>query len=207
MGAAMPRSEAHDPVRFLQLEVNRLKDENRDLKEELGMLRSSVRALSALQDVISRITRGTDVIALLDDLLGSALAVVGAGAGSLLLRDEDTGELAFAVVHGEARERLTGYRLPPGEGIAGWVAANRQAVTVSDVRSDDRFSPTVDETIGFQTRSMAAVPLLDGDRVLGVIEAVNKVGEHEFSEADHDMLTVVGYLAALAITRAESLVE
>ncbi len=207
MVLAMPRSEAHDPIRFLQLEVNRLKDENRELKAELGVLRSSVRALSALQDVISRISRGTDVIALLDDLLASVLAVIGASAGSLLLKDEDTGELAFAVVHGPARDQLTGYRLPSGEGIAGWVAANRRPVILPDVRSDPRFSPTVDETFGFHTRSLAAVPLVEGDRVLGVIEAVNKSGEREFNEDDHDLLAVVGYLAALAIARAESLVE
>src|SRR4030067_2553846 len=126
--------DTHDPVRFLQLEVGRLRDENRELKEELGILRSSVRTLSALQDLIRDLSPGMDVIALLDDLLASALAVVGASDGSLMLLDEDTGELVFAVVHGVERDRLKGYRLAAGEGIAGWVAATRKAASVTGVR-------------------------------------------------------------------------
>ncbi len=199
--------DTRDPVRFLQLEANRLRDENRELREELTILRSSVRILSALQDLIQRLTPETDVIAMLDDLLASALTVLGASDGSLLLIDEDTGELVFAVVHGEARERLTGYRMPPGKGIAGWVAVNRNPQVVRDVRNDPRFYPRVDETFGFQTRTLACVPLLDGERVLGVIEAINKVSDREFSPEDHDLLMIVAQLAAVAIARAETFAE
>ncbi len=199
--------DTRDPVRFLQLEANRLRDENRELREELTILRSSVRILSALQDLIQRLTPETDVIAMLDDLLASALTVLGASDGSLLLIDEDTGELVFAVVHGEARERLTGYRMPPGKGIAGWVAVNRNPQVVRDVRNDPRFYPRVDETFGFQTRTLACVPLLDGERVLGVIEAINKVSDREFSPEDHDLLMIVAQLAAVAIARAEAFAE
>lgn len=199
--------EAQDPLRFLQIEAKRLRDENRELRDELTVLRSSIRVLSALQDLIQRLTPDTNVISLLDDLLVSALTVIGASDGSLLLVDEETKELVFAVVFGEARERLTGYRLPPGEGIAGWVAINRSPVVVRDVRNDPRFYPRVDETLGFQTRTLACVPLLEGDRVVGVIEAINKLSDREFSDEDHDLLLVVGQLAAVAIARAEALSE
>jgi len=196
--------ETQDALRSLQLEVSRLRDENRSLREEVAFLHSSIRALSALQDVIQRLTPEMNLIGLLDDLLASALAVMGAVDGSLLLRDEDTGELAFAVVHGEARERLIGYRLPPGHGIAGWVAKNKAAQIVPDVRADPRFDPTVDETFGFHTHSLACVPLLDGERVLGVIEAINKTSDRPFTNVDHDLLMVVAQLAAIVILRAES---
>lgn len=196
-----------DPVRMLQQEVSRLRGENRDLKDEITVLRASVRALVSLQDLINRLTPDTDVIALLDDVLASALAAVGASDGSLLLVDEETNELAFAVVHGKARDRLTGFRIPFGEGIAGWVAANRRPTVVEDVSADHRFSPLVDKTFDFQTRSVAAVPLLDGHRVLGVVEAVNKEYDREFTDQDSEMLQVVGQLAALAIRRAEAYAE
>jgi sigma-B regulation protein RsbU (phosphoserine phosphatase) len=199
--------ESRQPLRFLQQEVARLRDENRELKAELGILRTSLRALSALQGIIQRLSPGMDVLALLDDLLASALAAVGASDGSLLLLDEETGELAFAVVHGEARERLTGYRLPPDKGIAGWVAAHKAPQVVRDVHSDPRFFPEVDETFGFHTRTLACVPLLDGDRILGVIEAINKTSDREFSDDDHVLLMVVAQLAAIAIHRAEAFAE
>jgi sigma-B regulation protein RsbU (phosphoserine phosphatase) len=195
--------ETRDPLRSLQLEVSRLRDENRLLREEVAFLHSSIRALSALQDVIQRLTPDMNLIGLLDDLLASALAVVGARDGSLLLLDEDTGELAFAVVHGEARERLVGYRLAPGHGIAGWVAQHKTPQIVQDARGDPRFDPSVDETFGFQTRSIACVPLLEAGRVLGVIEAVNKTSDRPFTAVDNDLLLVVAQLAAIAIQRAE----
>jgi sigma-B regulation protein RsbU (phosphoserine phosphatase) len=199
--------DTRDPIRFLQLEANRLRDENRELRDELTVLRSSIRILSALQDLIQRLTPETNVIAMLDDLLASALTVLGASDGSLLLIDEDTGEMVFAVVHGEARERLTGYRMPPGKGIAGWVSINREPLVLRDVRNDPRFYPRVDETFGFQTRTLACVPLLDGERVLGVIEAINKVSDREFSPEDHDLLMIVAQLATVAIARAEAFAE
>jgi GAF domain-containing protein len=199
--------ESRDPVHFLQQEIARLRDENRDLKDEVALLRSSVRALSALQDVIQRLTPSANVIPLLDDLLASALAVVGAEDGSLLLVDEDTDELVFAVVQGAMRAQLTGYRIPRSQGIAGWVAENRRPVTARDVRTDPRFSPTVDERFEFLTRSMACVALVDGEKVLGVIEALNKSSNQEFTDTDRDLLTVVAQLATVALQRAESCTE
>lgn len=196
-----------DSTRPLQVELSRLRDDTRNLRDELSALRASVHALAALQDIVPRMTPGQDVVPLLDDVLASALAVVGANDGSLMLLDEDTGELVLAVVQGMGRDRLTGYRLPAGHGIAGWVAKNRTAQLVRDVQKDPRFYPTVDETFGFQTRMLAAVPLLDGDRVLGVIEAINKTSDREFTAEDYDLLMVVAVLASVAIRRAEALAE
>jgi GAF domain-containing protein len=199
--------DTRDPIRFLQGEVSRLKQENQELKDELTVLRSSVRGLSAIQDLIQRMGPETNLVQLLDDLLGSALAVLGCGDGSLLLLDDETEELVFVVVHGTARQRLTGYRLPPGRGIAGWVADNKEPAIVSDVQKDPRFFPQVDETFGFRTQTLACVPLLDGNRVLGVIEAINKLEAREFSPEDHLLLMVVAQLAAVAIHRAERFAE
>ena len=199
--------DSHDPLRSLQLEIGRLREENRKLKEELTVLRSSVRALSALQDIIQRLTPQADVMALLDDLLASALVVMGADDGSLLLLDEEAGTLVFAVVRGQMRQRLTGYRMPQNQGIAGWVVASKKPHVVRDVRLDPRFSPLVDETFGFRTRSLACVPLLDGERVLGVIEALNKTSDREFTDDDHDLLKIVAQLAAVAIARADTYAE
>lgn len=199
--------DTRDPIRFLQGEVTRLKQENQELKEELTVLRSSVRGLSAIQDLIQRMRPDTNLVQLLDDLLASALAVLGSSDGSLLLRDEETDELVFVVVHGTARDRLTGYRLPPGKGIAGWVADEKEPAIVQDVQKDSRFYPQVDETFGFRTQTLACVPLLDGERVLGVIEAINKLDHREFSPEDHLLLMVVAQLAAVAIHRAERYAE
>src|SRR3972149_5331488 len=112
-----------------------------------------------------------------------------------MLPEEETSELVFAVVHGQACDRLQGYRLAPGEGIAGWVATNRVPQTVTDVRLDPRFSPMVDETFGFHTRSLSCVPLLDGDRGFAKIGAILKTNDFWVSHHHSPLLMVVAQLA------------
>jgi sigma-B regulation protein RsbU (phosphoserine phosphatase) len=200
----MAKDEA---IRTLQTEVTRLRQENEDLREDLTRLQSSVRAIRVLQDLIDNLSPEVDVLTWIDEVLASALAAVAAEDGSLILVDSDSGELVFAVVLGEARDRLTGYRIPPGEGIAGWVAENQVAEIIHDPRNDERFSPVVDEMLGFRTHSIMCVPLMTGDRVLGVIEAINKISDRQFTTQDQDLMMVVARLASAGIHRAESIVE
>lgn len=191
-------------LRFLQEEAKRLSEENRELREELRALRESVHALSALYYVSQNIDSDTDALKLLSNILDAAMVVLKASDGSLMLMDEQTGELVFTVVRGTAASTLPGYRLPPGQGIAGAVAAQRKPEIVLDVRQDPRFYSLVDETIGFKTRSMVCVPIcLDNGRTLGVIQILNKVSDRQFTQDDLDLMLVVAQLAATAIRRAE----
>lgn len=193
-----------ESTRFLREECKRLTEENHDLREELRALRESVHALSALYYVSQTIDADTDVFRLLSNILDSALAALKASDGSLMLMDETTGELVFTVVRGAASNSLVGYRLPPGQGIAGAVATHRRPEIVLDVRQDPRFYSLVDETIGFKTRSMVCVPIaLDNGRTLGVIQILNKVSDRQFTQDDLDLMLVIAQLAATAIRRAE----
>lgn len=197
-----------DSLRFTKSEAARLANENTELQAELKALRQSVRALSTLYFVSQHITPEVDVMQLLGDILDTALAVLKATDGSLMLTDEETGELVFTVVRGSAADRLIGYRLPAGTGIAGWVAQHREPQNVRDVRLDPRFYPRVDEAFGFNTRSMVCVPVnLDDGRVLGVVSVLNKVSDKEFTQEDLDLILVVAQLAATAMRRAERAIE
>lgn len=193
-------NDFRDVLRFVQLQNVRLKADNEALEREVAMLRSVLDALRALQEVSASVTPSTDVMGLLERILESALASIGAHDGSLLLADDETDELVFVVVFGDVRESLTGHRIASGEGIAGWVAANREAVMVDDVHFDSRFSPSVDQDFDFRTNSMLCVPIIYADNVLGVIQALNKGEMDEFNEGDLALLGVVAQLAAAAIT-------
>lgn len=191
-------------LKFVQEEAKRLTDENRDLRVALSALQESVRALSELYLIAQEVDSDTNVVRLLTGILDSALEVLKASDGSLLLIDEETGELVFTVVRGEKSEELVGYRLAKGQGIAGWVTDNRQPQIVLDVRRDPRFFANVDEAFHFKTRSMVCVPVyLDESRVMGVIEVLNKVSDREFTQDDLNLMLVVAQLAAVAIHRAE----
>ena len=194
---------ASDSLKFLKDEAARLTLENHDLRQELTGLRQASRALSTLYYFSQQITPSVDVLQLLANILDSALAGLSASDGSLMLMDEETGDLVFTVVRGAAANRLTGFHLPKGVGIAGWVAEHRQPQAVHDVRRDPRFYAQVDEAFGFNTRSMVCVPVyLDDGRLLGVIEVLNKVSDKEFTQDDMDLLLIISQLAATAMRDA-----
>lgn len=97
------------------------------------------------------------------------------------------------------------------EGIAGWVSRHGKPVVVEDVRRDSRFSPRIDEILGFVTRSVVCVPLLDGNnKVIGVIELINKIGAASgddpeggsFSLEDMAILAAIGAFAGIGAENA-----
>ena len=61
-----------------------------------------------------------------------------------------------------------------GEGVIGWVAANRRAVIVNDPAHDDRHATEFAANVGVQPRHLVAAPLIGGDEVLGAIELIDK---------------------------------
>ena len=191
-------------MQFLQRENIRLKAENSSLKQLLTRLQKGVRALSSLQQKIDKIRPESDVYRLINDILNTALDAVDSENGSLLLEDEDTEELVFVEVIGEARDMLMGYRLQKGIGVAGWTVQNRKAKLVEDVRREPTFSPQVDQVTGMQTSSLICVPLYDNDRNLGAIEVVNTRTGRPFNDSDKDLLLLVARLASLAIVVAEA---
>jgi len=196
-------SDLREPIRFLQLENARLTEENSDLREEVETLRQVLDAMIVLQDISTSISSKTNILGLLDRILESSLKAISASAGSLILIDEDTNDLVFTVVHGSARETLVNYRLPRGTGIAGWVAQHVEPVVIPNARLDPRFSWTVDNLFHFETRTMMCVPIATSNRVIGVLTALNKNNNKEFTPIDLALFAVVAQLAATAMERAE----
>ncbi|MDH7500768.1 MAG: ATP-binding protein, partial [candidate division NC10 bacterium] len=99
-------------------------------------------------------------------------------------------------------EEVKQFRLKRGEGIAGWVAQERKPVLTSRVQEDPRFFATVDQMTQFATRSMIAAPLIYKDRVIGVAEAINKIGEGGFSERDLELFLGLCHQIAIAVENA-----
>lgn len=130
-----------------------------------------------------------------------AKTAMNAEASSLMLVDDETGELVFEVAEGgkEVKE----IRLKIGEGIAGWVAEKGEPLLVADVGNDSRFSGKADEKSGFVTKSILAAPLKAKDRVIGVIEAINKIGKPSFSEDEIGFFMLLANQIASAIENAK----
>ena len=191
------------PLVALQRENIRLKTDINSLRDLVERLQQTIRALNDIHNILETITPQADVLVLLNAIVRSAVTSVNAEAGSLLLIDEETNELVFVEVSGDERDKLLGYRMPPGDGIAGWAVENKQPRLVLDVRREPLFSPLVDQTTGFQTLSLICVPVFDRERIVGAIEVVNSQVGRAFSDEDVEILMMIARVAALALVRAE----
>jgi Nif-specific regulatory protein len=139
----------------------------------------------------------------LDDALrlivDEGVALTHAETGSLLLLDQETNELIFEVATGQSGEEVVKYRVPPGQGIAGWVVDHAEAVIVGAPQQDPRFYGRLDLAGGFQTRSILAVPLVVANAVIGVVEFINCLNQSGFGEDDLRVALALAVLASLVI--------
>jgi GAF domain-containing protein len=199
----MNNSTATQTLRLLQRENIDLKEKNERLQEEVLALREYLRGLRTLQQDAQAIASTQDLELFLGKVLYTAMKAMDAADGSLMLVDYNTDELVFAVVKGRLQSKLRGYRIPKTVGVAGWVATHAEPLIVGHPRLDDRFYSRVDETFGFETTSLVCAPLLGQDKVIGVIEVLNKFSQQAFNEVDLDLLTILAHIAAEAIERIE----
>jgi GAF domain-containing protein len=128
-----------------------------------------------------------------------ARAIFGAKAASVFLLDEEAEELVFEAVAGEGEGELIGMRFPAGNGIAGWVLTTRQPLVVDDLSADTRWSRSQAESTGYIPKSMMSVPLLVEERVLGVLQVLDRPPESRVRLAEIDMLGLFANQAAIAL--------
>ena len=136
---------------------------------------------------------------LLSAIVQVARSIFGAKASSVLLLDEDTDELVFEAVVGEGEESLLGVRFPADHGIAGWVLATRTPLVIEDVRKDPRFASDVAEDTGYVPSGLMAAPLLHEERILGVLEVLDRPEQSHFSLKEMDLLGLFANQAAIAV--------
>ncbi len=136
---------------------------------------------------------------LLRSIVDVARAIFRAKASSIFLLDEETDELVFEAVAGEGSDSLVGQRFPSSTGLAGFVLVSRQPLVIEDVLADPRFSREAAESTGFMPRGLMAVPLLHGERALGVLEVLDRPSDSHFTLAEMDLLGLFANQAAIAL--------
>jgi GAF domain-containing protein len=177
--------------------TNRDNSNDHLLAEELGRL------VQALAGAGKAVLPGSPD-ALLNSIVEAAARIFGAAAASILLVNEAEGVLEFKVAYGASNRDLIGTRFPIDQGIAGYVAMSGQPIAISDVAQDTRFNRDFAKSTGYVPRSILATPLLAGDRVLGVMEVLDKINAASFGLQDMELLGVFAHQAALAIDQAQN---
>jgi signal transduction histidine kinase len=160
-------------------------------------LDSYLRLIEISRDLASTL----DLDTLLNDIVRASADITHAEAASILLYDDTSRQLYFQVATNIDEPTMRGFVVPLEKSIAGWVVTNRKSVRIDDAHKDLRFFSDIEQTIGYSTKSLLGIPLITKNKVVGVLEVLNKK-RGRFSDADESMLTVLGAQAAVAIENA-----
>ncbi len=172
------------------------KDSESKVAEQLKRLLLSIEASG--QAVL-----GGSSDALLKSIAEAAARIFGAASASILLVNEEEQVLEFKVVYGRGEQQVVGSKYPLDKGIAGYVAMTGQPIATSHVTQDARFDREFAASTGYIPDSILASPLLSGDRIIGVMEVLDKINASSFGMQDMELMGLFARQAALAIDEAQ----
>ena len=139
-----------------------------------------------------------DLDTLLHRIVTVAAEIADAAEASILLYDDAKRQLNFEVATNMELLNMRGLDVPLEGSIAGWILTNRKPARTSDVQDDSRYFPGVENATRYATQSILGVPLITKDKVVGVLEVLNK-RDGQFTDNDEELLLVLAAQAAIAI--------
>lgn len=118
---------------------------------------------------------------------------------SLMVMEGDA--LRLVEAKGLPEEVIGKATVPVGKGISGHVAKTGEPLLINDISRDERFRPSTFKD-QYSTQSALCVPLMRNDRVLGVLNANNKINGESFTESDRDLLSTIAAQVAMSMDNA-----
>jgi len=165
---------------------------------------TAARALEAVRAIALRLEAGRRLAPptttlLLRSIVEATVALFDAEASSIALYDPALGQLVFQVAAGSQGDGVVGLAIGPDQGIAGYVFSTGLPLALSDAASDARFGRSAAEQTGYVPRSVVAVPLLDDEGAIGVLEVLDRRSQAAFDLRDIELAAVFARQAAVAI--------
>jgi len=185
-------------------------DEKSQPAGELVLLRniSREKRLQRINEAMLRISMALPAYPDLEDLLdyisSEIRRILEVDGALVILLDEEKKELFFlgAAYDDKATQlKAKEIRYPADKGVSGKVIKTGEPIIVHDTSKDPNYYGVVDHQLGYHSRSMLDVPLRSGDRIIGVLCAINKK-EGRFDEKDAELLNMIGGTVALSIENA-----
>ena len=146
------------------------------------------------------LTSSFDLDTILRTILDHMEHTVGADLWTLLMQDEKSKELHYAIAAGGEQEALRDLRVKVGEGIAGWVVEHGETLIVPEATHDPRLESDPQAKRGI-VRSVIALPLRGRKGTHGVIEIYNPRAE-QLTDYTIAFLHILADHAAIAIENA-----
>ncbi|RZU40927.1 sensor domain-containing diguanylate cyclase [Edaphobacter modestus] len=160
--------------------------------------------LRVFHDVARALTASLELEEILSVIMNKMAHFFGPERWSMLMVDEKSNQLYYAIAVGENAETLRGLRVPMGEGVAGWVAATGNPLVVPDVKLDPHWAAFSAKHPDLNIQSIACVPVRSGEKTLGVIQLLNSKLDL-LSEYSISFLRILCDYAAIAIQNAQSM--
>jgi PAS domain S-box-containing protein len=158
---------------------------------EVGLLNRAIQAFGS----------SLDLDQVLVTVLEETRHILGVVACSVWLVEPKTGDLVCRQATGQKSDVVSGWRLSPGEGIAGLVAIEGQSLIVPDAAMDERHFIGLDQVTGLALRSILTVPLQIRGKIIGVLQVLD-TEPNRFSTADLTLLEPLATAAAAALENA-----
>ncbi len=184
------------------LAESRLQQEKSQLSQGIvqanRQLEQRVRELRILYSIGKSVTSLLDPGKVLNRIVEAGVYITGAEEGSLLLLDEETGELYMRAARGLGEKHARGFRLKVEDSIAGQVVRTGEPIMVRTKEDEEKLKVKTD----YLVNSLLNVPLKVQDKVIGVLSMDNRSTDHPFKENDLYLLSALADYAAIAIENA-----
>jgi hypothetical protein len=189
-----------DPKSGRVFRIREVSDPNApSLEVAEGMGRGKAPPARPVEEVLGELFGKTQDIYNESSLEGAANFVLSLAAESIphesaavLIADINDNDMYFAAASGPKAKEIMSFRVPMGQGIAGFSAVEGVALAVSDVQEDERFFADISDKLGYETRSLLCSPCQKEGRIYAVIELVNKNTTSSFTA---DEVNVLNFLA------------
>jgi len=160
---------------------------------------SRIHTLERLLEATRNLSAALDFEPFLQSLVMIACDLTSSEAASVLQYDPADDQLHFIAAPRYQRDLLRSAPVPLEGSAAGRAFRMASPLLVQDARREKYHFKVVDELTGVVTRSLAVVPLIFRGQTLGVLEAVNKIGEGNYTEEDVTILETLAALGALVV--------
>ncbi|MBN1812943.1 MAG: GAF domain-containing protein, partial [Anaerolineae bacterium] len=176
-------------------------EDEAERKQAEEALRQRTRSLALINQANHAFSSTLDPNQVLAIALEETRRLLDIAASSIWLVDPETQELVCRQATGPKYESVVGWRLAPGEGIAGWVATHGESLIVPDAEKDTRHAADVNQHIGLKVHSILSIPLRTKQSVIGVLQMLD-VEAGRFDAEDLQVLEPLAASAAIAIENA-----
>jgi two-component system NtrC family sensor kinase len=159
-------------------------------------LASRLRSLEALTLVGRTVTSLLDLDEVLTTVVEAAVRLIGAEEGSLLLVDDESGELYMRASKNFDEEFARTFRLHVRDSLAGQVIASGEPVLVDESSPQKILN-------SYLVHSLIYVPLRLRGRVIGVLGVDNRKADRSLTYEDRDVMMAMADYAAVAVENAQ----